>query len=182
MRLSAPLHTSLHPINRHTAGAAGKLIFLLFFPLLPSLLADPAPFPPPPAVALPELGAVSPHAGWDVSLGFPELAPRRWGQGLSLLRCLSSPEHFGPCHPRAGPGSLCRAPAPAAWLKVAEVRFLLSLWDKGLPGMLWLLCCDFWWPVGAFVWSKCDSYILWLFSPLGFHSLSDWCVPGEGSY
>lgn len=61
MRLSAPLHTSLRPINRHTAGAAGKLIFLLFFPLLPALLPYPAPFPPPPAVALPELRAVSPN-------------------------------------------------------------------------------------------------------------------------
>lgn len=40
MRLSAPLHTNLHPINRHTAGAAGKLIFSLF---LPSRQPPPAP-------------------------------------------------------------------------------------------------------------------------------------------
>lgn len=75
MRLSAPLHTNLHPINRHTAGAAGKLIFLFFFPLA-SLL----PLPP----AYPRLGAargasderrLRPLARWGAGWGFVELSP-----------------------------------------------------------------------------------------------------------
>lgn len=123
MRLSAPLHTSLHPINRHTAGAAGKLIFLLFFPLFPSLLPYPTPFPPPPAVALPELRAVSPR-GVGCGLGLSRAGP-------AVLGTMAEP----PVLPQQ-PGTLWSLSptgrsVPAARVKVAEQRFLLSLVGSG---------------------------------------------------
>ena len=148
MRLSAPLHTSLHPINRHTAGAAGKLIFLLFFPLSRLLLLHPS--------SSWRGAGLCPHAMWDAGSGFPEPSPWWWRQWLSLPCCPNSPEPFSPRHLRAGPSSLRRASVPAARMKAAKERFQPP--DQGLLRVPWPPGCDLWWPVGAFVWSKCGPY------------------------
>lgn len=115
MRLSAPLDTSLHPINRHTAGAAGKLIFLLFFSLLPALLPYPSPFPPPPAVALP--GGCVPVLGGMWAWAFPS-----WPRGGGWGRCEP------PALPQQ-PGALWSL-SPTGWLLVQSTS-PSSLGERG---------------------------------------------------
>lgn len=94
---------------------------------------------PAPSLLLPErrrlCWGLRPHAAWDVGSGCPQLSPR-WRQWLSLPCCLNNPEPFGPCHLRAGPGSLCRPSAPTAGMKVTEERSLCSgiRGSRGCPG------------------------------------------------
>lgn len=94
---------------------------------------------PAPSLLLPERRrlrwGLCPHAAWDVGSGCPQLSPR-WRQWLSLPCCLNNPEPFGPCHLRAGPGSLRGPSAPAAGMKVTEERSLRSRirGSRGCPG------------------------------------------------